>query len=258
MKKIFTIVSCILLASNVVLAQGARMVTSGVIEFEKKVNMHAIAKQELGTPPYSYRVLEVDEYKKNTPQFMTFNSKLVFGDNKSLFTPLPISSPTYVNLYDNPMGMQLNTVYADLNTNSLVAQKEIYGDLFIVKDSTRKITWRLTGETQEVAGYTCRRANGIILDSVYLVAFYTDKIWFSGGPESFTGLPGMILKLAIPYENVVWTATKVTEQTIPPATLIPPKKGTSIGPKALYDKLKDHMKDWNTIGDYELKVFMLL
>jgi hypothetical protein len=39
----------------------------------------------------------------------------------------------------------------------------------------------------------------------------------------------------------------------PQATLAPPKKGTSISAKALYDKLKD----WNSIGDYELKVFML-
>lgn len=255
MKKIFTIISCIILTGNVLLAQGPRMITSGIIEFEKTVNMHAITRGQLGNPPEEYRLQEIAEFKKTTPQFKTFKSTLIFADNKSLFSPTPIGE--YPNLYRNPMGMQLNTVYADLNTNSLIAQKEIYGDLFMVKDSTRKITWRLTGETQEIAGYTCRRANGIILDSVYLVAFYTDKIWFSGGPESFTGLPGMILKLAIPHENIIWTATKVTDQAVAPAAIIPPKKGTSITPKALREKLKEHMQNWGPVGDYELKAFML-
>jgi len=255
MKKIFTLISCIVLASKIAMGQGAVMVTSGVIEFEKKVNMHAITKGQLGDPPEQYRLEEIAEFKKTTPQFKSFTSTLVFGDNKSLYTPTPAGN--YPNLYRNPMGMQLNTVYADLNTNSLTQQKEIYGDLFMVKDSTRKITWRLTGETQEIAGYTCRRANGIMLDSVYLVAFYTDKIWFSGGPEAFTGLPGMILKLAIPHENIIWTATKVTAQTVPAATIVPPKKGTAITPKQLKEKLKDHMQNWGPVGDYELKAFML-
>ncbi len=217
--------------------------------------MHAITKGQLGNPPEEYRLQEIDAFKKNTPQFKSFSSTLVFADNKSLYTPTPAGN--YPNLYRNPMGMQLNTVYADLNTNSLTAQKEIYGDLFMVKDSLRKITWRLTGETQEVAGYTCRRANGIILDSVYLVAFYTDKIWFSGGPESFTGLPGMILKIAMPHENIVWTATKVTAQTIAPGVVVPPKKGTAIQPMQLREKLKLHMQGWGPVGDYELKAFML-
>ncbi len=237
-----------------VLGQGV-MITSGIIEFEKKVNMHAITKGQLGNPPEEYRLQEIAEFKKTTPQFKSLMSTLVFADNKSLFTPTPAGD--YPNMYRNPMGLQLNTIYADLNTNSLVQQKEIYGDLFMVKDSTRKITWRLTNETQEIAGYTCRRANGIMLDSVYLVAFYTDKIWFSGGPEAFTGLPGMILKLAIPHENIIWTATKVTAQTVSAGAIVPPKKGTNITPKQLLEKLKVHMQNWGPVGDYELKAFML-
>jgi GLPGLI family protein len=31
------------------------------------------------------------------------------------------------------------------------------------------------------------------MDSVFIVAFYTDQIVTSGGPESFNELPGMIL-----------------------------------------------------------------
>ncbi len=57
-----------------------------------------------------------------------------------------------------------------------------------MQDSTRKITWKITDEMREIAGFSCRRANAIMLDSIYVVAFYTDQIPVSGGPESFSGL----------------------------------------------------------------------
>ena len=96
-------------------------------------------------------------------------------------------------------------------TQTSITQKNVYDDLYLVKDSLRKIDWKITDETREIAGYECRRANAIVLDSVYVVAYYTIQIPFSGGPESFTGLPGTILGLALPHENMTWFATKVTE-----------------------------------------------
>jgi GLPGLI family protein len=42
------------------------------------------------------------------------------------------------------------------------------------------------------------------VDSVYIVAFYAEDIHVSSGPESFTGPPGMILKLSLPHEHVIW------------------------------------------------------
>jgi len=144
-----------------------------------------------------------------------------------------------------------------MTTKTLVAEKIIRGDQFLLKDSIRKITWRLTDETQEVAGYTCRRANGIMLDSIYVVAFYTDKIWMSSGPESFSGLPGMILKVALPHLNVTWTATNISSETVPPATIAPPKKGDIVNSKQLAEKLKVASKNWGNWGVYEVKIFQL-
>src|SRR6185437_10397918 len=102
------------------------------------------------------------------------------------------------------------------------SQKTIFDQPFLVKDSLRKIKWKITDENREIAGYNCRRANGLMMDSIYVVAFYTDKIPVSGGPESFSGLPGMILEVALPHENVIWRATKVTEAEIPQGAITPP------------------------------------
>ena len=111
----------------------------------------------------------------------------------------------------------------------------------LVKDSIRKITWKITDEYRDVAGFSCRRANAIILDSIYVVAFYTNEIHISGGPESFRGLPGMILQVALPHENVTWKATKVMPQSGSSAKIIAPQKGSVINNKQLNDKIKSSM-----------------
>ena len=64
------------------------------------------------------------------------------------------------------------------------------------------------------------------MDSIYVVAFYTNEIHFSGGPESFNGLPGMILEVFLPHDNVSWTAQKVTAEKISDEKLMPPSAKT--------------------------------
>jgi len=257
MKNLIVIISCLLFAGNTY-AQTGKVITSGKIEFEKRINMYAANKNLMGSLTglsATVYTQAFDEYKRTAPQFGTLNSTLIFNDNKSLFTPIEPKQPIK-DLLGIPLAKQFNTVYTDMASHKMITQKDVYGERFIVSDSLSKITWRLTDETQEVAGYTCRRANGLIQDSVYVVAFYTDKIWMSSGPESFSGLPGMILKVALPYENVIWTATKVTPEPESPATITPPTKGTMVNKKQLYDKLKSAVGS-STTAPYLLKVYLL-
>ena len=143
-----------------------------------------------------------------------------------------------------PQVSQVNTVYTDPLARTYVCQKRVFGDNFLISDSIRDIKWKITSETREIAGYQCRRANAIIMDSVYVVAFYTDQIHISGGPESFAGLPGMILGVALPHDNLTWFATKVTLTTVPAASVVPPKRGkvyNRVGfEKAYHDAFKNN------------------
>jgi GLPGLI family protein len=82
------------------------------------------------------------------------------------------------------------------------------------------------------------------MDSIYVVAFYTDQIPVSGGPESFTGLPGMILGVALPYEHITWFATKVSEIPVDPKSLtLPATKKQPITLSALKEKITSS-SDW--------------
>ena len=256
MRNAFIFICCFLLTVSSLFAQ-VKVITSGTITFEKRLNLHAIAKNELGNKPSQGSIDDYEKYKKATAQFGTLSSTLTFNTDKSLFTPLERLLPQGMDFYNNPMNKQLNIVYTDFATNTNLSQKEMYGDLFLVTDSTRKITWRLTDQTQEIAGFKCRRANGLILDSVYVVAFFTDEIGVSGGPESFWGLPGMILQVALPHENVIWTAKKVTTEPIPLTAIVPPKKGKKIARTELFKLVKENMRFGNGVDTYETKVFAL-
>jgi GLPGLI family protein len=242
MKATLTAFAALFFACNILYAQNIRFVTSGSIEFQKSVNIYAIIKKMYGNDMNGFLQQAFDQYKKTQPQFKILKSILAFGDNKTLFTPI---TPENANssFFNLQMTDQNNIVYADMTNNTSTIQKLVFEQTFLLKDTIRKIKWKITDETRDVAGYPCRRANGLVLDSIYVVAFYTDKIPISGGPESFSGLPGMILQVALPHENISWLATKVNETAVPENVIVPPKKGKVLDNKQLLNTLQSVFKN---------------
>lgn len=238
-------------------AQNIRFTTQGTIVFEKKVNMYAlIAEQNKRYPNDSFGPKIFEDYKRNNPQFKTLKSSLTFSKDQTLFTPVA-ETVMQSGWYNFPASQQNNIIYTQTANNTVIAQKKIYEETYLLKDSTRKINWKITDEVRTIAGYDCRRANALIMDSIYVVAFYTDKIPVSGGPESFSGLPGMILGVALPYEHITWFATSVVDQPIADNKLSPPLKGKVTDQKKLTEILKEALKDWGKSAQEMLKVFTL-
>ncbi len=127
----------------------------------------------------------------------------------------------------------------------MVAQKKVFEQIFLVEDSVRKIRWKITDETRIIAGMECRRANAVIMDSIYVVAFYTDEIISSGGPESFSGLPGMILEIALPHQHVTWIATRIQAVKVEENQLTIPQKGKKVDNSTLKETLTESLKNWD-------------
>lgn len=236
-------------------AQFTRFPVQGVIEYEKKINMHALIRRLINKDNESYMNQALDAYKKSQPQFKTAKSTLSFSKDKSLFKPVETgeSASSYSSF---PGVSQINTVYNDFSTNTSIIQKSVFEENFLVKDSTRRITWKITNETRDIAGYSCRRANAIVMDSIYVVAFYTDQIPVSSGPESFSGLPGMILGVALPHDNITWFATSVADKPLP-APLNPPAKGKLTNTEGLRKTLESSLKQWGDYLPMALKIYML-
>lgn len=215
-----------------------RFPSTGTITFEKTINMHAYINKRIKERPddgISKQFLE--SWRNSNPQFKRLNSKLSFAGNRTLYTPMP--DPGAQDFMSNSPGVyQSNLIYTDLTTGLYTCQKQVYGDNMLINDTARAIQWKITSETREIAGYQCRRANAIVMDSIYVVAFYTDQIHVSGGPESFTGLPGMILGIALPHDNVTWFATNVDLTSVPATSIVPPKKGKPVTAAGMKEKIK--------------------
>lgn len=255
-KKLTAFALLLTLGMSTVFAQNKHFTKSGIIEFEKSANMYALLRKEINKNNETYMTNMYDAYKRNNPQFKKLKSTLTFGDNKTLFTPIAEeNNPQYWG--NRAIVGQNNTVFTDLTTSKTIAQKKVFEETFLLKDSTRQIKWKITSETRNIAGYECRRANALVLDSIYVVAFYTDEIPVSGGPESFTGLPGMILGVALPHDNITWFATKVTDTSIPATSLNPPAKGKAVDRKTFVNTVKNAMKDWGEYAQGVLKAVML-
>ncbi|OQP58146.1 hypothetical protein A3860_07410 [Niastella vici] len=167
-------------------------ITRGKIEYEIKKNNKRI---------YTDAERASNSWIASKPEFDIYYRDLVFAGNQLLYTLGRRGTTTYFAAD--------NSLYTDLENRQTISQQYFINEPYLLADSVRPIKWKIENEIRKIAGFDCRKAIGVIHDSVYVVAFYCPEIVPQGGPEFFSGLPGMILGLAIPREFTTWFATKV-------------------------------------------------
>jgi len=244
MKKLLYIILFITFFASQAGAQNAIFLKQGRIEFEKKENLWARIDSSYSANDGGDNTWR-DFARKAVPQFRLSYFNLFFNGNRSLYAPGK-EGTVIRNGWDEDFSTgSENIVFSNTETQQLTAQKSVFRETFLIQDSLRQIKWKITDETRNIAGFECRRANALIMDSLYVVAFYTDAITISSGPEYFTGLPGTILGVSIPHEHISWFATKVFTDPITDAQLkVPTSKGKKYTNASLLAFLKENMKDW--------------
>lgn len=207
---IITFVIVILCCNTFSFAQHTYFPYQGTVHYEKTIFIKNLVKR--------YAAYEEDESKRSfynrfieqTPENQVYKKTLSFNTDEVLFEHVKEDYPEAVKQL-SMMGIVesgINT-YQNLKSNELRSSFELGGQDIYIQDSLVNTKWKITNEYRTIAGYNCRRANGIVMDSIYVVAFYTDEIPVSGGPSCFRGLPGMILGLAVPELHYNIFATKV-------------------------------------------------
>jgi GLPGLI family protein len=237
----------LLAAGYTAVAQNTVFLSQGKIEYERTVNQYAQLDDNNSW---------TDLQKKTMAQYRTNYFDLVFTRNKTLYKPgREVAQKTNQIFVEQPA--QDNVIYADLDNEKGVSQKKVFEEVFLVQDSLRKIKWKITDETRPIAGFTCRRANALIMDSIYVVAFYTDEILTTGGPESFSGLPGMILGVALPHDHITWFATKVEATPVSEAQVAVPVKGKRVNNSGLMETIQKSLKEWGKQGRLYMQEVMM-
>ncbi len=211
-------------------------IEKGLIEYEVKVNNH----KAMGDGTWA------ELFKDKIPKLSTSYYQLTFDSDKSIYLFNRKDEKTKIPWGNE--GSEDNTWYNDYKNENFVQQKSVFGDTYILTDSLVKINWKITNENREIAGFNCRKAVGILFDSVYVFAFYTDEITVSGGPMSLHGLPGMILGITIPRMFSSWVATKLEINGVNYTKIIAPTKGKKKKANELRETVVKATKNWGNYG----------
>jgi GLPGLI family protein len=216
--------------------QAQVFIEKGMIEYQVVTNNH----KAMGEGAWA------EMFKDKIPKLSTSYYQLTFDSVKSIYLFNRKDEKNKIPWGNE--GSEDNTWYNDYSNDKFVQQKSVFGETYILTDSLKKMNWKITNENRMIAGFNCRKAVGILFDSVYVFAFYTDEITVSGGPMSLHGLPGMILGITIPRMFSSWVAGKVEINGVDYSKIIAPTKGKKKKATELQGTVEKVSKDWGSWG----------
>jgi GLPGLI family protein len=185
-----------------------------------------------------------EEMKKVLPRIVTDYYVLDFNAQSSVYK---LEKENTDNKYFMPSLKPIDDAYTvqDFSSQMLTMKTAVFESKYLVKDSLPKYQWKITGEVRQIAGFDCKKAITKIADSVVVVAFYTDEILVNGGPESFNGLPGMIMGIAIPRLSLTLFATKIELNNAGTLLNVPiEKKPNYVRRKEVVSEVATGTKQW--------------
>lgn len=174
------------------------------------------------------------ERANNMPRSRTDRFELSFAKNQSLWESLPDLESNDENTGGGGMrfmrfGGADDITYFNFETGKRIDQRELASKTYIVEDSIRKLSWKLSGETKTILNYTARKAtaqrigtrfimsmeNGEmkrqeVADTTNINAWFTTDVPVPAGPEFGGQLPGLILELEMNNGRMVYKAVEVS------------------------------------------------
>ena len=149
----------------------------------------------------------IEEINDVAPSIFTYS----FSKNKSIFKMIEtatkkdsiktnivdgvtVSEETYLPTYDE--------IYKDLSKKIFLREYKIYDIDFSIKDMLLNYKWKITNEVSEIKGFKCKKAISNI-EKFEIVAWFCEEIPINDGPDRFSGLPGLILKIDLGHFSTI-------------------------------------------------------
>lgn len=225
-----------------------QFLSSGKIEYEKKVNMQKFIEDDSWTR----------QFKDKMPVYQVSYNDYFFDSATSVFKAgREVPDDKWKNFWGESVNEE-DITHSDFARGTSTELKQVFEKKFLVQDSMLNIEWRITDEVRTIAGFDCRKAVGKFFDSLYVIAFYTDQIIAPGGPGLYHGLPGMILGLAFPRYYTTIFATKVEVVTPKPIDLkVPAGRATVTTRKGLIDQVIKAL-EWGSAEEKQKRVWSMV
>ncbi|MFQ5448972.1 MAG: GLPGLI family protein [Saprospiraceae bacterium] len=187
----------------------------------------------------------------NMPKSQSFHKTLFFNESEAVYKDTPESEDEGdVSMSHESEGMSFqikmvrpeNTFYTNLGHGNTINAREFFGRKFLVSGETAKMQWKLTGEQKKLLGYICQKATFQDEDR-NVVAWFTPQIQVPAGPDSYGGLPGLILEVNINDGDRVVLASNIELKKLDKGTIEKPTKGKKVTQEE-FDKIEaEKMKE---------------
>jgi len=158
-------------------------------------------------------------------------------------------------------------LYKNTKENRYTNQNDVFGKIFLIKDSLEKPAWKLEGETRNIGEYTCYKAtlkreievieSGISFNGdkdlnetkktapkmkeITITAWYTPKIPVNNGPGNYHGLPGLILEVNDGAETII--CSKIVLNPKNNVVLKEPSKGKIVSQEKFETIMEKKMRE---------------
>lgn len=145
-------------------------------------------------------------------------------------------------------------IYRNTKTKVHKESEDLFGKEFLIVDEPESRDWKILNEFKQIGQYECQKAvfesttrqmtvdsengNEVVekIDTIQVVAWFAPSIPVSHGPDSYWGLPGLILE--VKNGNFSILCTKVVMNSDDIGEIEIPKKGKKIS-RADYDQLQE-------------------
>lgn len=99
--------------------------------------------------------------------------------------------------------------YKDFTSTPAMYYKEVdFGvKQVLIKDQIPDFKWKITREKSEINGYAVTKAEGVMLDTIKVNAWFAPSLPYKDGPYSLAGLPGLIVKAEFEMNHTLMTYT---------------------------------------------------
>ncbi len=221
-------------------------VKEGKVIYERKVNLH--------------RRMTDESMKSLVPEFSTSKVELDFSSDESIYKNIKQDDDIRDNAGEdhNRVVMKIgggadDQTYKNYATERITEERELGPKKYLIEDTLQKQNWKLEGEMKTIKGYACKKATTKGRESVDVIAWYTEDIQTSTGPESFGNLPGLILELNINDAEIVFTALDIITKDFDKKIVKAPTEGKKIT-RAAFRKMMEEQFGANPGGGPTIRI----
>ncbi len=264
-----------------ILSVSAQKEFQGLAVYESKTSTSDVSKQLDGNKDITPDMKKMIEERMKGMFEKTFvlnfdRSASIYKEEEKLDAP---GQNQGMRMMSSMMGGG-GTYYKNVKEKIYSVDKEFMGKEFLVKDVLPQLEWKMESETKQVGGYTCYKATAIkpveasdfknyrmkekkegekedekeekekttnfmdayeIPKEIVITAWYTPEIPVSQGPDSYWGLPGLILE--VNDGKTIILCSKVVMNTKEKAEIKAPKVGKEVTQKEYDEIVMTKMKE---------------